>query len=69
MNTEFKPGDVVWIENENKPQQATITGILVDAGGWCYEYKFPWFGWMCYSGGKNVFATKEECEKAIAQMK
>ena len=69
MNAEFKPGDVVWFEFENTPQQAIITDILVDAGGWCYEYKFPWYGWMCHSGGKNVFATKEECEKAIAQMK
>lgn len=34
MNTEFKPGDVVWIERENKPQQAINTDILVDAGGW-----------------------------------
>lgn len=73
MEAEFKPGDVIWFEYENKPQKAIIDEILVDAGGWCYIYKFPCetpFGSMvCYTGGKNAFATKSECEKAIAQIK
>lgn len=73
MNAEFKPGDVIWFERENKPQLAIITDILVDAGGWCYLYKFrcetPFGPAMCHSGGKNVFATKSECEKVIAKMK
>jgi len=64
----FKPGDCVWIYKEisNKIIQVTIDNILVDKGGWCYEYsydnheEYPCFNGKTYSGGKEVFATKEE---------
>lgn len=70
MNEEikFKQGDKVWIYHQfpNKIIQVTIDNILVDKGGWCYEYSYdskliyPFLNGKTYSGGKEVFATKEE---------
>ena len=57
IETKFNIGDNVFVYDRNEIKEAKILDILIDNGGWCYEYVI---GRGCYSGGKEVFATKEE---------
>ena len=66
-----KVGQTVWVvSRDGKLTETTVEKIVLKNGGlyiklWCNSF----YETTCRSIGKTVFLTKEEAEKALAEMK